>query len=603
MSTTEINSNPADGASSSSIPVQMMRPRGRVPHGLEDVERIITAHMCANYSGEARWCADKKQLDSLLHDICNPADKPADAPAARLDYKYEISTCLMHIFLVGEDVHRNMLSPYEERMRSFFVDLSNISDPRVVISQHEQIIYNDDAIAWLKQHNVPWSQVEIQDSIDGTEILHFQHNGTTFNSTTRCMNAGDSKWSRKHSHLHLFKQVTDDKIKGVDPNIVLSIALVHPDNENIIGVPSKYREGTAIIVDARHKYTMERAAFHREAMPTVLLPRIKTRRFESLADLQAELSAINARIRTSKQLDFEGFIIRVYRDTERRFLWKLLKLQTDVFRTMKAIRPNTGSRTEMVIDLYLRGNLNEYARWCSVDAAAKRNIYTAFRTLVLEFHAFYVMTRNKRNPSLYGALTESWKRMIFDVHGIFLAKLDERKSKRAAQVTKDHVATNLPNADAVGAEAAAAPKTVADQGQIIITAEDVEAHMRSRPLREIINVIMDRTGVIQNLINVKGARLGSCPEPFGHCRALETLAAELITENREQISNRRERIQARGRGGNRKSNNPGYHEMNEQEVAEIRSRHAPNSPPRAQKQDDREDDERREMANIDSDDE
>lgn len=464
------------------------RPIGRIPHGLEYIEILITNY--AKNIDSNSWTASNTQLLELLEYIGSDGGNNKDSPA-RIFYTYERSSCLFHIFLGPEDANIHP-TVFEERLRSVFIDLTDINEPRVLINQFDQIIYNENACRWLADHNIPWANVEVQDAVDGTLILKFNHQ-IDFNATRRCMDAAQSCWNRKRSHLQLLDEVVNGRIRNPDPDLVYSLALVHPDNENIIPMSEKYVNGTAILVDVRRKYTFERVPFTTKDMPNITLPRAKIHQVDSWNELVEMLADMDARIAKTNKLESEGYVLRVYYDAEKTVLRKILKLQTRVYRELKEMRPNTGSHYELVLELFLKGNLNAYMRWSNIDRETKHWIMNAYKKLVEEVHNVYHMTRLKKNPEIYTALSGSWKSRMFDLHGIYL---ENRKNGTNASVS-------------------------------IIA---VDKYLRKCPTKEIVHMISDRANIVKNMRGLLSNGVIQDTQPFYHCAEIEDLSDEFASE-------------------------------------------------------------------------
>jgi hypothetical protein len=474
------------------------------PHGLEHIENLIRDYARENHKTE-NWVASPAQLDRLLDYIANNNTTGSSEPA-RVTYNYERATSLFHIFLSAED-EGFCPTQYEEKLRSVFVDLSDIMHARVLTSQFDQIIYNENAYRWLCDNNIPWENVVVQEAVDGTLILKFNHGNVEFNATRRCMDAARSCWNRKRSHLSLLEEVTAGRIKNPDPNLVYSLALIHPENENIVPATEKHCNGTAVLVDVRRKYTLESVPFSTKDMPNITLPRAKTLRVETWDALIDQLAEVDTRIEKSGRLETEGFVLKVYWDKEHTVLRKLLKIQTRVYRELKSMRPNTGSRIEMVLELFLRGNLNRYMKWSSIDRETKQWIYSSYTKLLEEVHSVYHLTRGRKNPNIYNALSGCWKSRLFEIHGLYLASHKPVKSTD----TTDKTAENSNN-------------------DLEITVAVVDKYLRSCDIKDITRLIVDRNAIVQNLRNMMYQHAVKNTHPFYRNENIESLATELASE-------------------------------------------------------------------------
>jgi hypothetical protein len=268
---------------------------------------------------------------------------------------------------------------------------------------------------------------------------------------------------------------------------------VHPENENIVPVSEKHAKGTAVLVDVRRKYTLERVPFTAKDMPNITLPRAKTLAIESWDKLIDSLSEVDARITKTGRLDTEGFVLKVYWDAEHTVLRKILKIQTRVYRELKSMRPNTGSHHEMVLELFLRGNLNAYMKWSSIDRETKQWIYNAYNKLLEEVHSAYHLTRAKKNPNIYNSLTGSWKSRLFEIHGLYLA----------------------------GCKAAE---------KVDMSVAEVDKHLRSCSIKDIARMIADRTPIVENMRNLMFQRAVKNTHPFYRNDDIESLSEEFASE-------------------------------------------------------------------------
>lgn len=468
------------------------------PHGIEYIEILICEYAHKNDKTE-NWGATPEQLDNLIEYIANAntLDNNNNEPA-RISYNYERATKLFHIFLTSAEDEGFFPTAFEEKLRSVFFDLTDIKNAKCVTSQFDQIIYNENAHRWLADNNIPWENIVVQESIDGTLILKFNHGGVDFNATRRCMDAVQSCWNRKRSHLSMLEEVTEGRIRNPDPELVYSLALIHPENENIVPLTEKYSKGTAVLVDVRRKYTLERVPFSTKDMPNITLPRAKTLKLESWDALIDQLAEADGRITKSGCLETEGFVLKVYWDSEHTVLRKLLKIQTRVYRELKSMRPNTGSRTELVLELFLRGNLNKYMKWSSIDRETKQWIYASYNKLLEEVHAVYCLTRGQKNAAIYNCLTGSWKSRIFEIHGLYLAGRKNNNGNDGAPVN--------------------------------ITADAVDKQLRACNINDITHLIADRETIVQNLRAAMHQGSVKNTHPFYRNDNIESLAEELASE-------------------------------------------------------------------------
>jgi hypothetical protein len=103
------------------------------------------------------------------------------------------------------------------------------------------------------------------------------------------------------------------------------------------------------------------------------------------------------------------------------------------------------------------------------------------------------MTRLKKNPEIYTALSGSWKSRMFDLHGIYL---ENRKNGTNESVS-------------------------------IIA---VDKYLRKCPTKEIVHMISDRANIVKNMRTLLSNGDIQDTEPFYHCTEIEDLGNEFTSE-------------------------------------------------------------------------
>jgi hypothetical protein len=487
---------------------------------LQEVEQTIRAYV-RSVNATEKWTASRTQMDGLFQQIYTRSGTLSKSDEAPIFYNHNVARGLLHIYLGREDPSQ-VLSAYAEELRSVIVDIGDAENSTILCNQYDQILYNESGAAFVANNSLTgdkWTQqVEIQESYDGTLIGRFYHQGEWVTFTRRCLDAGTSKWSRKSSHLQMFEQVTAGKIDWdqLDRNLCYYFVLVHEENLHLLPVAQEHRPGAAILVDTRQLRTMIRVrADESNWGEMITTPRAKRIRIDGGLDgLQQRVSTENARMHKDGLFNFEGYVVKVYRDAQRCHLWKVLKFQTELYQTLKTIRPNTGALMEMSIELYNNGKLAEYMKWCGIDKSVKKMIYHSLQDLSREVLQVYRLTRRQANPVIYHSLTGNWREMLFDLHGRYLSGI--KVENRGKSPT---------------AKAATPADAKVKDGREGLTEEDVVAYFRQTPARQIVYLFLDRPNIVKKMQDARNNGQIKNLHPFYRTDNLIAMVRALQEEN------------------------------------------------------------------------
>jgi len=171
----------------------------------------------------------------------------------------------------------------------------------------------------------------------------------------------------------------------------------------------------------------------------------------------------------NRKILHEGIIIKTY-ETDKRY--DIYKLQTNEYKKLKTILPNTSNIWIKYLELYRKNLLKEYIDTYDINADKNtlKIINNSFSNLTTELTKIYFKTRNGNNSSLYKTLPKSFHQALYDIHGIYLNK----KSNAAAE---DNI------------EIANTP----------ITAMDVNNYLRTCDVNIVAKLIIEREYLIKNL--------------------------------------------------------------------------------------------------------
>ena len=313
-----------------------------------------------------------------------------------------------------ENTITNPLALFEDLCRSVIIDKKTM---RMMVTQYNKIIYNDQSLKLLQNKN--WNNVTIHPCIEGTLLIVFNHNDKWYVSTRRCLDANESIWVKNTSYQTLFdetcKQLGFD-ITKLDPKYCYHFVLVHHKSKNIVSFPGKeYRDLYHIMTT--EKYTLNEMDCKLNG-PKI----VKQEFFPSIDQFIKHLKTLSDRDLRNKKITCEGYIVKYYLGQPNKSPFVLMKIQTDIYRKLLDIRPNNSNIYQIYLQLYQQDKLKDFVSfYTSYPDEVINRIKNSVNTLAHEVLDLYFATRGNKNTSLYELLPGSYRKILYDVHGMYLS--------------------------------------------------------------------------------------------------------------------------------------------------------------------------------------
>ena len=229
-----------------------------------------------------------------------------------------------------------------------------------VYTQYNRIIYNDNGIKYLKDNNVDFNNVVIQECYEGTLLVVYYYNDHWNIATRRCSDAHKSLWIKNVSYGDLFDDVINTKY-GLDnfysklnKDYCYHFVLVHHLNKNIVDYSKKlgnyYKE-------LYHILTTEMYTLNEINVVDNFFESTKDLVIDNLDNLLKELDEKNKKDITNKNISSEGFVLRIYEGEKYKSPFTVIKLQTDIYQQIAKIKPNNNNIYQCFLQLYISGHL------------------------------------------------------------------------------------------------------------------------------------------------------------------------------------------------------------------------------------------------------
>lgn len=302
-----------------------------------------------------------------------------------------------------------------------------------IVTQYNKMIYNDDALDFLEGKK--WSDIVIKECFEGTMIIVFNSNNKWYVCTRKCLDASKSYWIKDISYYDLFMDTIGGKftLDDLDKNYSYQFILIHHKNKNIVDYHrfgDRYK--TVALATVTEKYTLKKIDYRindKIIYPSVL-------KFNGLKDVMCKLHEIATTERKQGFVSTEGYLLEYYNGND----YVLLKLQTQLYRDIKLVKPNVSNLDAMFLELYQEDKLVDVAKYFTSNAGEiVLRIHNAMRNISLEFLSIYHVTRSHKNEELYKLLSPSYKNAIYVIHGLYLQKHSkEIKMNNNDEIDKIH---------------------------------------------------------------------------------------------------------------------------------------------------------------------
>lgn len=330
----------------------------------------------------------------------------------------------------------NIVDKINHYCKSLIIEKETLN---VICSQYNKIIYNNPAKAILKNNFTKSDYCfNVQESYEGTLLLVFNHNNKWFVSTRRCLDANDSKWIKNKSYGELFEEVINGKFtfNDLNSNYCYHFVLVHHDNVNLIKYENwgeNYKE--LIHIRTTEKFTLTPVTF---IVPNTIKP--KMLKFKKLADINKYLSSLNEKDEKNKSITTEGLIINMYEQSHPESI-TVMKLQTYIYNKIYNIKPNNYNIDQIYLELYQKDKLYNFVPYLVKGDVSHiiNRINSALKNISSEITTLYHETRNKKNKELYDIVPKFHRQILYELHGIYLKKINNEEQKKEATINVHNV--------------------------------------------------------------------------------------------------------------------------------------------------------------------
>lgn len=378
--------------------------------------------------------------------------------------------------------------------RSAIIEKSTL---KIISTQFNKILYNEDSIAFLKDR--PLKNAVIQKCYEGTLLLVFHHNNRWYVTTRRCLDARESTWVDGKSYYELFTEAVQNKFTfdDLNTNYCYQFILVHYRNKNIVSydwLGNEYKELFHNMTT--HKYTLNEVEHKLNNVKY-----IGVENFNTLDEINAELKKVSDANSANKKITLEGYVLRYYENEMHTGPYILLKLQTGIYDRLMKMKPNNSNLHQGFLELYQNNNINEFLPYFTrYSGEVVRRINNSMKTLSTEILNLYHMTRGKKNAELYTILPEQYKRILYEIHGLYISnrQQQQRESNNTINTTDNTTDNTTANTTANNGTNNLENIENSKLSKKTINVYDVYHYLKQLPANKLRQLFYDRYVIINN---------------------------------------------------------------------------------------------------------
>lgn len=334
-------------------------------------------------------------------------------PYYNLSLKEDDTLCLLYT----NNSDDNKLTELEQSCRSVILEKSSL---KLISSQYDKILYNEETLDFINKNNVSINQIVIQKCYEGTLLLVFNVNDKWYVSTRRCLNARQSVWANNKSYYDMFSEAMNNKFTFDDLNkdYCYQFVLVHYLNKNIVNydyLGQEYKELYHIMTTK--KYSLEEV----DVSINSSVKYVQNQKFNNFEELLNEIDKVNDYDTNNKKVTLEGYVLRYYPSELYKGPYKLLKLQTELYSSLMKLKPNNNNIYQCYLELYQKNSLSKFIQYFSnYPGEVIKRLRNSMQTLSNELLTLYHCTRNKKSPELYDKLHPCYKKVLYELHGMYI---------------------------------------------------------------------------------------------------------------------------------------------------------------------------------------
>ena len=249
-----------------------------------------------------------------------------------------------------------------------------------------------------------WDELIITQSFEGPSVTLFYYNKwyiCTFDSLCANSYYGDNRQT-----IYEYCQDVElvKNIENLDKKYCYHFILLHHKLKNIVQYNFESEYAELILIDIDIKGVSKKDLEFK--LPI-------TYNFSCLKELDLTLDKISHESIYYKRLSTEGFLIKHNKI--------LMKIQTDIYIELSQLKPIEQNNYQTFLKLYQKDKLAEVLPYVSkYSHEIIHRIDISMKNMSREILNLYHITRKKNNSNIYESLPEVYKKILYEIHGMYI---------------------------------------------------------------------------------------------------------------------------------------------------------------------------------------
>ncbi len=300
---------------------------------------------------------------------------------------------------------------YNTNFKSCILEKSTLD---FIATHFNRVIYNNIAIKILQ--NIDWENVTISKAYSGISVIVFNHNHNWYIANSKYIY---SKKSDKDMFEEAMKNVFT--FEELNENYCYYFNWSRPS-----GISYNMDNKLYHIMTTKKGTTQEvNIIINQNIIPT------KNEKYDNCEQLLQDLNNISINDEKHKKISIEGFIIKVYSERSlEESEFKIMKIQTDIYRKIFRMMPKYDNIHQAYLELYQKNVLHDVLPYFTkYKYDISNRIHVSIQTMAKEILNLYHLTRNKKNKYIYDILSNQYKKILYKLHGLYIANKKKYHNK------------------------------------------------------------------------------------------------------------------------------------------------------------------------------
>ena len=305
-------------------------------------------------------------------------------------------------------------SPFIEECRGIILEKESNRVVSMAFRHRLEFDYEDADID-LAKYGLEWNHVQIEKSVEGTQLRLYYYDGKWRVSTCRCLDAGKAHWQSNKSFYDLFQEAVKEEqfdLTKLSHDFCHVLILQHPENQIVVS----YQKPSLVHLTSRD--------LSQQGYPEVdydlglNLPAII---YNSYSDFSTFLEKLNDESDLSK----EGYILKDLRSEKR------LKIMTPYYREAKELRGNVTPNNLIYhyLELKQENNVKRYLEIFPKEGYSFRKLENKLDDMVSHIHRQYCDKFVNKTLKMKD-LIFCFRPFIYEINGFYLANRSKKMTKK-----------------------------------------------------------------------------------------------------------------------------------------------------------------------------